>query len=66
MFDLEMIVRLNCAKQARKLRRANRRFNSGPGGHAKASEKGLDSFDVHPGWITDEEWEAKMTREGKR
>lgn len=67
MHSLEMINRLNCAKQARKLRRANLLFNLGPAGHAKSAEKGFEnSFEIRPGWITDGEWEARKKHKKKK
>jgi len=65
MHDLEMLVRLNSERHARKSRRANRRLNS-PAGHPKSTEKGLSAALKRAGWTTDGEWEAKMRREGKR
>jgi len=65
MHSLEMLVRFNSARVSRKLRRAARKLNQYEG-HAKSVEKGFEPSGVFPDWTTDEEWEAKMTREGKR
>lgn len=64
MHSLEILTRLNSASESAKLARANRQFNN-PRLHAKASEK--TGVPVSPAaWTTDEQWERKMKREGKR
>jgi hypothetical protein len=66
MHSLEMINRMNCAKQVRKLRKANLLFNLGPAGHAKSAEKGFEnSFEVHPGWFTEEQWQEERKKRKK-
>jgi hypothetical protein len=66
MHSLEMIVRMNCAKQVRKLRRANLLFNLGSAGHAKSEEKtGSVGQALNPGWITEEQWQEEKKRKKK-
>jgi hypothetical protein len=66
MHSLEMIVFLNCKRQAARAHRVARLFNLGNKDHAKSGEKTGTKTPTREDWITHGEWEARKRKRKTR